>query len=358
VTDSVRSALEAAVEASEQETSAPVVETPVVETPEPSAPAPSDKEAVEEVVAPSHKPDPKVLEAKPGVAPEAQKPGLPADEAPKSWKAGSREAWKAIPTEAKQEIIRREREIERTIGTYNEARILQRDFNEAVSPFMARIRSAGFTPVQAVSELMKADHILSTAAPASRAQYMATLIKEYAVDIRELDAALAGEPAADPVASRVEQMLAEKFAPLQQFVNQQRQTVEMQQAQQREAAGRTIQAMSEDTVKYPFFEEVRADMADIIDAAARRGVEVGLEEAYRRATYMNPDVSTRVIAQNTATAQQTQAQATTARTQRALAASASVSGAPSGTPLVAANLNGAGNLRDSLEAAFQQVGGR
>ena len=42
--------------------------------------------------------------------------------------------------------------------------------------------------------------------------------------------------------------------------------------------------------KHEFFDDVRLTMADVMDAAAKRGIEMGLEDAYQRAIMIEPDV--------------------------------------------------------------------
>ena len=126
-----------------------------------------------------------------------------------------------LDPDVRQEVIRRERDISRTLGETSQARQIANQFQQAVQPFMARIQSNGITPVQAVNELLKADHILSSAPAPQRAQYMAKLIKDYAIDIRALDDALAGTVVADPVQSTVEKLVEQRLAPFQQYIAQQ-----------------------------------------------------------------------------------------------------------------------------------------
>jgi DNA-binding ferritin-like protein len=265
------------------------------------------------------------------------------------------EKWKTLDPEVRQEILRRERDVTKSFGENNQVREFHKQFSEVVRPFEARLRATGISPLQAVSELFKADYILSSSPATQKAQYMAKLVKEYGVDIRELDAALAGEAAPDPVASRVEQMLAERLAPYQQFMNQQREYAQQREAQVQQEAGATIEQMAADSVKFPYFDQVREDMADIIELGAKRGLYFSPEQAYTRAVAMNPEWNAQMVAQQQAAAQMSQAQAANAKAQKALGAAASVSGAPGGSP---AGVNPNGSLRDTIEAAWSQVAGR
>jgi hypothetical protein len=107
--------------------------------------------------------------------------------------------------------------------------------------------------------------------------------------------------------------------------------------------------------KYPHFDTLREDMADVIDIASKRGVKLSLEQAYSRAAAMNPEVSQLVANQQNQAAKQTAAQVANARAQRALAASSSVNGAPNSLPTGAPSGN---DRRAAIAAAFESFEGR
>lgn len=335
----------------------------VEKTPEAApAPVPTQSAAAEEsppaapAAAPEGETTGETLAASETSTPESAETAAPTpvETAPKSWKAPARAAWDKLPPEVRQEVARREREMTRAFGENSQARELHKNFTETVRPFEARLRAVGMNPVEAVGELLKADYVLSTAPTFQRAQFMAKLIKDYGVDIKALDAALAGEGPPDPVASRVEQMLAERLTPLQQFIAQQQQYAQQQERMVQEQASVTIEQMASDA-RFPHFEDLREDMADVIELNARRGVYLSPEQAYTRALAMNPELGAQVVAQQQAAAQRQQAQQLNSRAQRALNASSSVAGSPSGTPVPGGS---SGSLREDIEAAFSQVQGR
>lgn len=277
------------------------------------------------------------------------------EKAPQSWKAAAKAGWGTLPLEARTEVIRRERQITQALGESAQARQFVNQFLETVRPFEARFRSANATPLQAVDALLKADHILMTAPQPQRAEHMARLILDYGIDFKALDDALSnlssgrGQSAAprNDFSAEVNRAVAERLAPLQQFVAQQQQMTlaqqqAQQQAQQREAIG-AIEKMAQDDINFPHFEAVRQDMADIVEMNARRGVNVDLKTAYARAVAMNPSL----VAANPA-------QQAHARAQRALGASVSVGGSPSGVP--GSGKPSSTDLRGTIEAAFATVG--
>ena len=110
--------------------------------------------------------------------------------APASWKKEAKGDWAALPLHVRQEVYKREMEVERVLKETAPIRQQIQEIQNVVSPYMARIQSAGVTPVQAMNELFKADFVLATGTPQSKAQMMAKLIKDYGVTIEDLDAAI------------------------------------------------------------------------------------------------------------------------------------------------------------------------
>jgi len=136
----------------------------------------------------------------------------------------------------------------------------------------------------------------------------------------------------------VQQQLQQALAPMLQRESQQRQQSERE-------VNQTVEAMAFDP-KYPYFEEVREDMADIMEISTRRGVAMTLDEAYSRATRMNPDVYGQLERQgNMTNANQQNLQA-----QRAKVAASSVTGSPASGGMQ--QHVGDGSLRGAIEAAF------
>jgi len=254
----------------------------------------------------------------------------------------------------RQEVVRREREISRTLGETAQARQLAQAFNQTVQPYMARINGMNAHPMTAVQELLKADHVLSTAPKAARAQFMAKLISDYEIDVVELDAALSGKSQVDPINSKVEAMLQQRLAPFQQFLGQHQQQEQQRQQQQNQTMAAQLEAMAVDP-KFAHFDSVREDMADVIEIQAKKGVYLTLEQAYNRAIAMNPDVSQKVNQLSDNEAKKNAAQLANARAQRSLSASKSIGGAPNGVP------NGQSSPDDrraTISAAFDALGGR
>jgi tetratricopeptide (TPR) repeat protein len=277
-----------------------------------------------------------------------------AEKAPQAWKPAQKAKWDKLDPDIRQEVLRREREITQGLNVSAQARQLADKFTQTVQPYMARIQSYNVEPLHAINELLKADHFLSTAPKVTRAQFMAKLISDYDIDLVELDGALSGKGPADPVESRVEQMLAQRLAPIQQYLTNQQQAEQFRQQQIGQQLEQTVETMAQDP-KYPYFEQVRESMADIVELLANRGQHITLIEAYNRAIAMDPSVSQEIATRTASEARATQAAKQNSRAQRALQASVSVGGNPGGL------INGSPSTTDrraTIAAAFDQTEGR
>lgn len=274
------------------------------------------------------------------------------DRAPASWKKDAKGAWAELPLQVRQEVYKREMEVERVLKETAPIRQEMETIRNTVAPYMARIQSLGATPVQAIDSLLKADHLLATAPRAQRAQFLAKLISDYDVDVTDLDAAIVAmmkgqqQPQQqspqgfDPaqITQLVQQQLSQALAPFRQEHQQREQAVVQQ-------AAHTVESMSLDP-KYPYFEDVRMDMADLIEINARRGVVLSMEDAYDRAVRSNPETFGQITQQSSLT----QANQQHLQAQRAKTAASSVSGAPAGG---GSSVHvGDGSLRSQIEAAF------
>lgn len=264
------------------------------------------------------------------------------DRAPASWKKEAKGEWASVPLHIRQEVHKREMEVQKVLNETAPVRQEVQQFRETVAPYMARIQSLGATPIQAVGHLLKADYALATGTPQQKAQFIDKLLQDYGVDIAELDSAisrrLGGQPAPqqqgfdqNQINQLVQQQLQQALAPIYQQQQQEQQRVEQQ-------ATTTVEQMALDP-KFPHFEDVRQDMADLIELNSRRGIYISLSEAYNKAVGMNSEFSA-----------MQQATQLNLRAQKAAAAAASVSGSPIGGGSQSHVTSG--DLRADLEAAF------
>ena len=226
---------------------------------------------------------------------------------------------------------RRESEVARTLQETAEARKTAEAVMKTIEPYQAFIKAENSNPLQAIDNLMSTAARLRTGTAPELATLMSQMINQFGIGrfgnsfIEQLDSALAGQtPRVDPQVNQLTQVVQQQLAPVQQFMTQFQQ---MQAAQQQRVAQSAQSEVAQFLESAEFAEDVREEMADILEIAQRRGKEMSLQEAYKQACFANDRVraviSQRVQAQGAQ--QQTQA------AQRARSAAVSVSGsAPMG----------------------------
>jgi hypothetical protein len=270
--------------------------------------------------------------------------------APASWRPEVREHWAKLPDSVRAEVARREAEVTRTLQETVELRRNAEQFAKVLAPYEAYIKAENATPAQAIDNLMATAVKLRTSTGPELAQMMAGLVKQYGTGrfgnqfVEMLDSALAGQsPQVDPMQSHLQQAIQQQLAPVQQFMSQ----MQMAQEQQRAA---TVQKAESEVSQFldqaEFANDVRDDMADILEVAQRRGVEMTLQQAYQKACLVNDRVRS-VLAQR-AKMQGAQVQTNAAQRARSAAVSVPSSGPSMGAP----NRLQPDNIRDAIEAAI------
>lgn len=281
--------------------------------------------------------------------PKAEPRPAPQERAPASWRPDVREHWAQLPPAVRAEVARRESEVQRTLQETAEARRFTEQLQRVIAPYEMFIKAENSNPLQAIDNLMATAARLRTGTAPELASMVAGIVKQFGVGrfgqqfIEQLDQALVGEiPKGDAVQSQVQQVLQQQLAPVQQFMSQfQQQQQAVAQRAQQEAVAEVQSFISQ----AEFGEDVREEMADLLEVAQRRGRELTLQDAYRQACLANPRV--RAVLEGRARAQG--AQQLTGAAQRAKAAAVQVSGGP-----VPAPRTNPTDVRSAIEAAIAQ----
>ena len=270
------------------------------------------------------------------------------ERAPQAWRPEVREHWGQLPEPVRQEIQRREVEVQRTLQESAEAR---RNFDavmKTVEPYQAFIKAEGSNPLQAIDNLMSTAARLRTGTAPELAQLVAGIVNQFGTGrfgnqfIELLDGALAGQaPRVDPQQAAIDQVLNQRLAPVQQMLTQFQQAQQMQQQRVAEQAQSEVGQFLQ---RAEFGEDVREEMADLLEAAQRRGQNLSLADAYKKACMLNDRVRSVLQSRAKARGAQTQTQAA----QRARSAAVSVTGAaPAG-----ALRQDPTDVRSAIEAAI------
>lgn len=265
----------------------------------------------------------------------------PTIRAPESWKPVAREYWAKLPLDVQQEVSRREREITTTLQQTAEERKLASNFRESVRPFEAMIRAENRDPVTAASELFATAAMLRMGTPVQKAQLVANMVKNFGIPIEMLDSALVGEQIPDED-SKLQRLLDQRLQPVTEFISEFK---SLKQQRQEKASGDVmteIKAFSENP-ENEFFEDVREDMADLMELASKRGRPITLKDAYDRAIAVHPEIS-KVLSQR--------------RAEEADRKRNAASSLPSSPPPQGGAKQSNGSLREDLENAFATVANR
>lgn len=300
-----------------------------------------------------------VVAANTGETKQPEKSGAPdprIDRAPASWKGDAKKVWNELPLQARQEVIRRERETSRVLQETAQDRQRVASMQQVLAPHMDHINSAyRGNPLAAIDGLLGLDKALSSGDTKTKAQLVARMVKHFGVDLPTLDAMLAGQEAPEArQQSQIEELLERRLAPFQVFIQQQQEQQLQQRRAQEQGAVQTVSQMANDPA-FPYFNDVREDMADLIDLSIKRGSPIGLVDAYHRAVRMNDSTFQSSAVRETSQAATHTALAAHREAQKAKGASVSVSGSPSATGTNAGN---PADLRGTIATAMESMGGR
>ena len=288
--DSMREALSAAFDkhAAEDETSptdtaqaaeaAPTAEPQIDSTPDPKVEAPpSEKKAGDETP-----PATGAAATQPAAATPVPVPAAPPAKPPRSWSAEAKAAFAALPEPVKQDVLRREKEISQGLEVAAPARKHYEAFNEVVRPFQPLFDAYGVRdPLPVVRELLTARATLEIGTPEQKAAFLANIIHDYGIDIQTLDNLLVQRGPVQPFRPAPAQRLPDfrsipELAPL--FALAER---------AKEAVYEKAEAGVEAAAALPHFEDLRDDIADIIEHAHQRGKTLSIEQAHKAALALN-----------------------------------------------------------------------
>jgi len=221
---------------------------------------------------------------------KADEPDVKTEKAPAGWTPANREHWAGLPDGLKQQINKREREVNDVLQNSAQDRKLAQAFTQTAQPYQSLMAAEGAAnPLVAFKGLLDTASTLKMGSASQKAQKISDLIGHYGVDISALDSILSGQAPTPSGNSEVEQIIADRLKPLESVINDYK-TREQNQIQQTNTKTQTDIATF--GAANEFFEDVRNTMADAMDMATKEGRVMSMQEAYDFACNMTPEIKT------------------------------------------------------------------
>ncbi len=296
--EEMRAALEEAVDSSEELDD---------NTPKETAPAPSEQEAPEdEGESPVSSEDTTEISKTEDETPEAMPEGEPEEpladkenaklsKAPVNWSPTARESWKSLPEEVKNMVHKRETEVNRALMNGSENRKTGEEFNNLAGKYSAVLAAEGVSdPVQGFEMVLQTMSTLRMGNPEQKARKIAEVISAYGVDITTLDNILVGTVAQNGQAPEMQQnsqfdkILNERLAPVNELMARISGADAEREEKVKENAANDVHTFG---ASAEFYDDVRMDMADLMDMSANRNQSMSLQQAYDKACTLNPEIA-------------------------------------------------------------------
>jgi len=169
----------------------------------------------------------------------------------------------------------RESEYKKGVSTYKAEADRARAYEEAVAPYVQDLQKRGIEPTQYISTLAKADQILTYAPMEQKVQIFQRLAQEYGVQLNGDGQMQQFDPYTQQLMNQLNQVNQEVSSIKGRFAQEENQRLMNE-----------IERVRSDVEKYPHFDVVREEMAQLLEL----GKAQDLETAYKKAVRMNDDV--------------------------------------------------------------------
>ncbi len=172
----------------------------------------------------------------------------------------------------------REAEYKKGVSTYKAEADNARQLTEAIGQFTPELQSQGIHPVAWINNLGRAHMILSKAPYEQKVQMFNRLAQDYGIQLNQDSLQMPEQAYVDPY----QQQLMQQLQATQQQVQQ---LSAIREQEENARLSQEISRVSSDRERFPHFEMVREDMAQLLE----RGLAQDLESAYAKAVRMNDE---------------------------------------------------------------------
>ena len=170
----------------------------------------------------------------------------------------------------------RESEYKKGVSTYKAEADRARSYEEAIAPFVHELQAQNISPAAWINNLGRAHMVLSKAPYEQKVQMFQRLAQDYGIQLN-------GEGVAPVQQDAYTQQLMNQLYQVNQEVSSIKSRFQQEENQR---LTNEIERVRSDVEKYPHFDVVREEMAQLLEL----GKAQDLETAYKKAVRMNDDV--------------------------------------------------------------------
>ena len=172
----------------------------------------------------------------------------------------------------------RESEYKKGVSAYKAEADNARQLTEAIGPFVPELQKHGIHPVTWIQSLGRAHYTLANGTYEQKINAFNRLAQDYGIQLNQDALQMPEQAYVDPYQQQL----------MQQLQATQQQVAQLSQIREQEENARLTQEISRvssDRERFPHFEMVREDMAQLLE----RGLAPNLETAYAKAVRMNDE---------------------------------------------------------------------
>ncbi len=216
-----------------------------------------------------------------------QEPIIPSTKklAPTTWKAETRAKWDKLDPDVQDDILKREGDMENGWKELGGRSAQLKEWDTAITPYMATLQSMGITPQQATQRLLAVEHGLRHGTPQQKAAMVQKIIKDYGIQFE----AQQEHEQVDPRLSAID----ERFGRVEQYITQREMALHEQENRQLEELVDNFKKSNQYT------DAVYEDMVVLIQGGLSKGKspQQRLQDAYDKAKWGKAELQETLIAE-------------------------------------------------------------
>lgn len=174
--------------------------------------------------------------------------------------------------------ITRESEFKRGVSVYKAEADKAKELTQAIGQFEPELQKHGIHPVAWINNLGRAHYALANGSPEQKVQMLNRLAQDYGIQLNQDAIQMPEQAYVDPY----QQQLMQQLQATQQQVQQ---LSAIREQEENARLTQEINRVSSDKERFPHFDMVREDMAQLLE----RGLAQDLESAYAKAVRMNDE---------------------------------------------------------------------